>query len=632
MDNNIGWYHPTDESDQWDGFNDPGIETFAGTPIRSLAREVNQNALDAGEKKPVKVEIKLHQVDTSSIPNLHELKANLKACYEASKKESKKAETFLKTALAEIDKKTIKILEVSDYNTTGMRGPSRNGTAFYAFMKAKGQSRKDTDAATGSYGIGKFAPYSVSKLRTIFVSTIFQDDHGNYHQYTQGKSILMSHDVNGSRKEGVGFWGIKDKCRPFEGTSAEYPNWLQRVVDEEKMPEYKGSKLSILCFDDVKNWQEYLAVSVAENFFGAINKGELEVDIDSKYHLDQQTIKDFFENDKTRELISQLNDEPYKFDCCKSYLAALQAEKKENEIYEEGSEMSALGYCSIKILVGDGLPKKVCMLRNGMFISDNLNGLKRFSEFKEFSAVVECLSTRGNELLRDMEPPKHDDFEPNRLPTQAEQKKGKLALKNMAEWVRNMLKRHAKDPVSETTKIDELKDFFADDGADGSGKGEEEINPYGKVTIKGKPIKMKLQSAKRRGEGAIGGDGEGASGGGGSDGSGGGDGRGGTGSGKGGTGGGSQKPLVDVSNVRAIPIGSNTRKVAFTPTKTAKLAVSILEAGADTDYEVKAVRSSIGNIENGHIILDASAGKRISIEIEIDQDFSGALKVAAHEI
>ncbi len=28
----IGWHHPVDESDQWDGFNEPGMAHFTGNP------------------------------------------------------------------------------------------------------------------------------------------------------------------------------------------------------------------------------------------------------------------------------------------------------------------------------------------------------------------------------------------------------------------------------------------------------------------------------------------------------------------------------------------------------------------------------------------------------------------------
>ena len=55
IDINVGWHHPVDDSDQWDGFNEPGIEHFAGSPIRHLAREVNQNSFDSGDGSVVKV-------------------------------------------------------------------------------------------------------------------------------------------------------------------------------------------------------------------------------------------------------------------------------------------------------------------------------------------------------------------------------------------------------------------------------------------------------------------------------------------------------------------------------------------------------------------------------------------------
>jgi hypothetical protein len=45
-------------------------------------------------------------------------------------------------------------------------------------MKATGLSKKemyDDDTGLGSYGIGKFAPFAVSQLRTIFVSTVYRE-------------------------------------------------------------------------------------------------------------------------------------------------------------------------------------------------------------------------------------------------------------------------------------------------------------------------------------------------------------------------------------------------------------------------------------------------------------------------
>ena len=341
------------------------------------------------------------------------------------------------------------------------------------------------------------------------------------------------------------------------------------------------------------------------------------------------------------------------FDNCKQYLATL---KRNNEVIKEETEQLDLGLCQVKILVGEGLPKKVCILRNGMFITDKLDGLKNFGDFKEFVAVFHCQSKKGNELLRAMEPPRHDDFEPERLLTKEEKRKGKKALQGIASWIRDMLKRHAKDPVADVTEIDELKDFFGDEGDADSGKGMEEINPYGEVIIRAKPIKTKLMQSESFGNNAVNnsnfGEDETISdyGGGGNAGTGGGANLGGEGKGDGGTGdkqepigsssqnqkgdipGGVQKSVTDINNVRAIPSGSRTRKLAFTPVKSGKIAVYLKEAGADSDYDISIVTSNVGEITNGGVALEVVACTRIILDVELNQDFSGALKVVAYEI
>lgn len=242
MKTGIGWNHPIDESDQWDGFNDPGIEQFRGDPIRHLAREVIQNAIDAAVPgAPVEVKFKLHEVDASTIPNLYELKEIYTCCLEASEHESPKARYFFDNALKELKKNKIFVLEISDYNTQGMKGPCVNGRPFYAFMKAKGQSKKSSETAAGSYGIGKFAPYAVSKLRVIYISTIYQGEDGQWTQLSQGKSILMSYDQDGKRRQGTGFWGVRDKCQPIIGISSDLPSWILRTAKKEEYSKNSGS-------------------------------------------------------------------------------------------------------------------------------------------------------------------------------------------------------------------------------------------------------------------------------------------------------------------------------------------------------------------------------------------------------
>jgi hypothetical protein len=632
MKNQLGWNHPVDESDQWDGYNEPGIEHFSGSPIPSLAREVNQNSFDSGNGETVKVSIKQRSVETNEIPNIEELRRTIDLCYEASSEESFKARQFFETAAFDLRKSKISILEISDSNTGGMAGPSHNGTPFYAFMKAKGQSKKASDTATGSFGIGKFAPYAVSRLRTVFVSTVYKDGKGVIQRLTQGKSILMSHDDLGKRRQGVGFWGIKEKCQPISGSAKTIPKWIQRGGEELTQLDI-GTTLIILGFDNSSGWQANLAVSVAENFFGSISEGKLEVDVDGKYLLSKSNIKNFFDDESVLQAISSQKNEPDQFSNAKNYLQCLSSSEG---VITEQTQSQLLGLCQLKIMIQEGLPKRVAFLRNGMFISDSLNlpGIKNFADFKEFVAVFECKNPKGIELLRAMEPPRHDDFEPDRLATKDEQQKGKRALRDMATWIREMLKRHAKDPVSDVTTLDELKDFFPDDSGEGNGKPAEEINPFGAVVIRARPVPVKLDrpAAVPQGQGP-GSDGEDGDGGGGADGAGGGDSEGGgKGSAPGGQGSSANKPGVSLHNLRAVSTSSKSRRIAFTPVQSGFVSISLYEAGADSDYELPIKEATTGEIKSGKLILEVEKGNRIMIDVGFKAAFDGALKVVAHEV
>jgi hypothetical protein len=195
MSVSVGWEFPVDGGDQWQGFNDPGIEHFRGNPFGSLARELIQNSLDAPSGTPVFVSFELKEMASAEIPNVEQLKDAIKRCAEAEGNDGKKAKDFFTTAQKLLAAKKLAVLTIAEANTIGIRGPCRNGTPYFAFMKATGQSKKEMregDTGLGSYGIGKFAPFAVSNLRTIFVSTVYQDGK-SYKQFTQGKALLTSH-------------------------------------------------------------------------------------------------------------------------------------------------------------------------------------------------------------------------------------------------------------------------------------------------------------------------------------------------------------------------------------------------------------------------------------------------------
>jgi len=163
--NGIGFEFPRDASDQWDGFNDAGMEHFAGSPYLALGREIPQNVVDATDLPPARIVVRLIQVDTQSIPNFAEFRAALLRCQEIASDESDKARIFFDQAMELIAQRKIPVLQISDFNTTGVRGPCKNGTPYYAFLKASGQSKKSGETQN-SYPAEAGCPTVAGRRRT----------------------------------------------------------------------------------------------------------------------------------------------------------------------------------------------------------------------------------------------------------------------------------------------------------------------------------------------------------------------------------------------------------------------------------------------------------------------------------
>ena len=64
------WYFPSNDHGENKGINDSGVATFRGTPLKSLAREICQNSLDAATDKTVRVDFSNFEISTTA--NLRE--------------------------------------------------------------------------------------------------------------------------------------------------------------------------------------------------------------------------------------------------------------------------------------------------------------------------------------------------------------------------------------------------------------------------------------------------------------------------------------------------------------------------------------------------------------------------------
>ena len=262
-----GWRFPPTNGGRVDGFNDPGIAHFSGTPYSSLARETIQNSLDARDSydQPVHVSFEVIKLSPDDMGRA-ELSAAIDAC-RGEVDSDDPAQPELIRAQEVLARESIPFLRVSDRNTTGLRGKH-----WRTLVKMQGASFKaDLEGAGGSFGIGKYAPFAVSALRTVFYWTCYEEDGRNLERF-QGKCVLMSHQHDGEEVQGTGFYGLRDGC--VEMTTS-IPDCF-RLTMQRSRP-ILGTSLAIAGFMETRDWRRRVASSVIENFFYAIDRGELKV-------------------------------------------------------------------------------------------------------------------------------------------------------------------------------------------------------------------------------------------------------------------------------------------------------------------------------------------------------------------
>ena len=622
----ITWRHPIDPADQWEGFNDPGMQHFAGDPIQNLAREVIQNSLDAtlDPSKPVCVKFTEFDIQVSEIPGSEVLLGHLKTCLEENKNDTKAAK-FFEEAVRTLESDRVKVLEISDYNTTGMKGPCVHPNPYHAYIKGRGESVKGDAGASGSFGIGKFAPFNVSKLRTIFLSTIYKDEEGQTTQLSQGKSILTSfHSSDGGIHQSTGYWGYSERFQPVVG-SESLPSWISRSADTCSAGEEEaGSSIFVLGFDSRPEWERRLAHSVVQNFFQAIHSGtnKLVVRIGDTTRIAADTLDQFSEVFRAAvENDSQRDEEEDRTFRSLSYLDCL--DNGNDQIVVRNSELKSLGNCEIRILLSDEGQKKVAILRRGMLITDELAGLKQFRQCRGFMAVVMCKSKKGNELLRSMEPPRHDSFSSEQLSTPEQQRIGKQALRELTSWVKEEIKRCAQAESSDITSIELLNSFFAHAADVDDTDPTLESSPTGKIIITPLPVKRPEVNLLRKGSAGEKRVARGTS----------------------RKGGGTGNPNKNraltnnvVGDVRMARVTGDSATVFFTSSSSNQISVAVEEYGAYDSYPIsiiKAINEDDGSelpLEDGMATLQSVRGGRMKLKLTFERPVNGAFRVVGNEV
>jgi hypothetical protein len=618
---------------QESGFSDAGVETFKGNLERYLAREVIQNSLDARDdpKKPVNVKFELLELPTSTIPDFKNLAATFQRCADYWPKDQRATEFFKRAASLSRAKK-VTALRIGDYNTKGVTGTDTDrGDCWYSLIRCSGASSK-WEGEGGSFGIGKNAPFAASRMRTVLYSTMTKDKDVAF----QGVARLVTHDhPKGGKAQHIGYLGEKD------GASVRN----KKELPDDFLRAKPGTDLIILAYNDDGEWQKDLIHSVLENFWPAIHFGDLEVVVDG--------------TKINRGNLAKLMNEYSTADEFTAHYYYRSFTDKDAKVFED--KLPTLKKVEVHLLAGDQyLPQKVAMVRKtGMIIY-----LQHFRSLVRYCGVFLCRNEEGNKILRQMEPPKHDEWDPNH----PEKNMHRKTASEFTSYIRECIKKLAPADGEKVLSIPDLNQYLPDDeeAPDEGFEGVAEQEKSKRESFERQPEKQKISTRKidkprqkmqpdethpgegeadtdqaGGGKGTIGGNGEGTNDTDGGKGGGGGEGDGASHPQKGGGAGHNAKPAIPLhGRVFAKDLANGVYTVIAQPIKpvNGNILLSIKAVGDDSTSSTVAIQSARMDGKDVPIPKQGAMGPvrlngrpRLLIDVKLTHPRKLAMEVEAHE-
>lgn len=614
---------PPNEAGEKEGLGDAGIETFRNRPYASCAREAGQNSGDAADGHPVRLTFDVLEITVGDFPAHGELSAAVDACLSAATQE--KDQDFFGQARRLLDADHLKVLRISDFNTKGLVGPPDDeGTPFNALLKGSGVSDHKSDTSGGSFGIGKNASFAVSDLRTVFYSTVYRAEPNVTAFAAQGKVRLVSHVDSAARKRrATGYWGWPEGLRAVTDR-ADVPVWLDRAE--------VGTSIFSVGFQILENWAERIGYALLTNFFGAITTGEMVFEVDDgRLKINRNTIGQLFQDEAIKRaavLSGQATDLEFSEQLYRCFVSP--------DVEVSEFDIAGLGRMRLRLLKEEGLPKRVGIIRNGMLITTDLkhfgSKLERFKGSRDFVAVLEPADDPASKLLKTLENPEHNSFSAERLSNPVKREAAELAMRRLDRELRELIRSATAIVIDEEVTIDELSDFFAeDDAGDRPPSPDAENNPEAYVyrPAQRQPLRSRDQAAEGGDDGG-GGEGRTSRSGGRTAGPK-------RGPGTGGKGRQGQADALELKEFRnrlpdAAGSHSKRRKVWFTPTIDGEAAVRLNATGINSAERLRVVTTTLGRVEDGAVVLDFAAGKRVELEVEFDSAYGGPIEPVAHAV
>lgn len=402
-------------------------------------RELLQNSLDASKEagnKKCEINIYIESIKKSDIPHIKSYKNYLNQAISFQQSvgsfghNAEQTVSFMEEALKQDELDVLMFVD----NGIGISPKILNGLI-------GDRSVKSNESSGGSFGVGHLSPYFLSSLRYILYASKYKENSKVKNLFSGAPILAGFEDEQEYPRGSIGRILEKppeDEARPKFTFPTVYPDFIS-----EKMSDVDtGSMVSILGLNT--EWKREANYAIIGNFFYAINKEELTINVDHKgipNSIDNSDIERMLSTSKDGKMATGDNILSGS-DIYQLWLTVKNESLKQEINLDNGDKVC------VHIRNNIETNSVIALVRNGMLIarhdkmlSNSINNLRKNEDFEPFSIVIsvdvlDCEQLFS--LVKGAENPYHNKLESGRLSPKDEQKLKDL-LKELSENIQNFL-------------------------------------------------------------------------------------------------------------------------------------------------------------------------------------------------
>ena len=415
------------------------VDKYEGTGHEIIIRELTQNALDAAReaepKRPCKLVFEIRNVLTEKLPGVEVCQEHLGYMHHWEQESRQNYNDVLRNLRQLYSSTEVTCLFVQD-NGVGLDS--------YRMEKLFGEGdsgKSETDGASGgTHGVGHKTAFAAGDMNYVLYGGVSRDAFGKVHKSASGHVRFPSHkwqDELFTRWSGHAYLArninFPDNNSGIEiiNDEREIPPLLREELDRIEQENDTGSVVIIPAFNfffNDGNAADLICENIAKHFFAAIDQGRLSVHVYDDTATSNDSPKEHTMNCRkdVDEILSRQHilQNKYKKDATQLVAGRNIAEawKTWKEALDPSLPSSAIhslstpfGEIRAYIRYTDTGPRRICIVRAGMFITDDdtdmPGSLKRsqFSSRKPFHAVLhfadslQASDVKADQILRDAE-------------------------------------------------------------------------------------------------------------------------------------------------------------------------------------------------------------------------------------